>query len=155
MVSLDLRAVLAAPGVRAVVTADDIPGDKLLATFIHDEPVFAIERVEHIGQVLGVVVAGSHAQARAAAQLMVLKVDPEPPVLSVKPVVVSEVSSREAQRHGDLDGVAALAMTKSDAMTKVLPSVQVQRGDAAHAMQNTPHQLHGQLEIGGQEHYYL
>ena len=161
MVSLDLSAVLAAPGVRAVVTTDDIPGDKLLATFIHDEPVFATERVEHIGQVLGLVVADSHAQARAAAQLMVLKVDSEPPVLSVRPVVVSEVSSRGAQRRGDLDGVAPLAMTKSDAMTesnamtKVLPSVQVQRGDAAHAMQNAPHQLRGQLEIGGQEHYYL
>ena len=75
LVSLDLSAVLAAPGVRAVVTTDDIPGDKLLATFIHDEPVFATERVEHIGQVLGLVVADSHAQARAAAQLMVLKVE--------------------------------------------------------------------------------
>ena len=122
---------------------------------IHDEPVFATERVEHIGQVLGLVVADSHAQARAAAQLMVLKVDSEPPVLSVRPVVVSEVSSRGAQRRGDLDGVAPLAMTKSDTMTKVLPSVLVQRGDASHAMQNAPHQLRGQLEIGGQEHYYL
>jgi xanthine dehydrogenase large subunit len=45
--------------VRAVVTVDDIPGDKLLATFVHDEPVFASQRVEHIGQVLGLVVADS------------------------------------------------------------------------------------------------
>lgn len=122
ILSLDLSAVLAAPGVHAVITADDIPGDKLLATFVHDEPVFATGRVEHVGQVLGLVVADSHIQARAAAQLMVLKVQAEPPVLSARPV-----------------------------MTKVLPTVHVQRGEAAQAMQQAPHQLAGQLEIGGQE----
>ena len=174
IVSLDLSAVLASPGVRTVVTVDDIPGDKLLATFVHDEPVFATDCVEHIGQVLGLVVADSHAQARTAAQLMVLKVEAEPPVLNARPDTASESvmaseakpspviareakqsSSRGAQRRGDLDGFASLAMTMSDAMTKVLPSVHVQRGNAAHAMQAAPHQLQGQLEIGGQEHYYL
>jgi len=89
ILSLDLSAVLAAPGVRAVVTVDDIPGDKLLATFVHDEPVFATERVEHIGQVLGLVVADSHVQARAAAQLMVLKVQAETPVIASSSVIAS------------------------------------------------------------------
>ena len=99
IVSLDLSAVLAAPGVRAVVTVDDIPGDKLLATFVHDEPVFASERVEHIGQVLGLVVADSHAQARAAAQLMVLKVEAETPVLHVRSVGASKsVIASEAKQ---------------------------------------------------------
>ena len=126
ILSLDLSAVLAAPGVRAVVTADDIAGDKLLATFVHDEPIFASTHVEHIGQVLGVVVADSHIQARAAAALMQLKVAPLPPAL--------------------------IART---APSTVLPKVHVQRGDAAQALQNAPHQLRNQLEIGGQEHYYL
>ena len=135
ILSLDLRAVLAAPGVRAVVTLDDIPGDKLLATFVHDEPVFATERVEHIGQVLGLVVADSHVQARAAAQLMVLKVEAEAPVLNA--------------------GSPRRFAFREDNMTTVLPSVHVQRGDAVQAMAQAPHQLQGQLEIGGQEHYYL
>ena len=30
------------PGVRAVLLARDIPGDPLLATFVHDEPIFAM-----------------------------------------------------------------------------------------------------------------
>ena len=34
-------------------------------------------------------------------------------------------------------------------------SVKVQRGDAAKALAEAPHQWQGQLEIGGQEHYYL
>ena len=113
ILSLDLSAVLAAPGVHAVITTDDIPGDKLLATFVHDEPVFATGRVEHVGQVLGLVVAESHIQARAAAQLMVLKVQAEPPVLTARPV-----------------------------MTKVLPTVHVQRGEAAQEPRPVSVQAH-------------
>ena len=129
IVSMDLSAVRAAPGVRAVLTADDIPGDKRLATMVHDEAVFATDRVEHIGQVLGVVVADTHVQARAAAQLMKLQVQAELPKLN----------ARQAQADASL----------------VLPSVHVRRGDPNLVLSQAPHQLQGQLEIGGQEHYYL
>ncbi|MGP1684164.1 MAG: xanthine dehydrogenase molybdopterin binding subunit, partial [Giesbergeria sp.] len=37
---VDAAAALAMPGVRGVVLAGDIPGDKVLAAFAHDEPVF-------------------------------------------------------------------------------------------------------------------
>jgi len=126
IVSLDWRAVRTAPGVHAVVTADDIPGDKLLATFVHDEPIFASTQVEHIGQVLGLVVAETHVQARAAAALLRIQVEPQAPALDAR-----------------------------SAPQQVLPTVRVQRGDARQALQQAPHQLHNQLEIGGQEHYYL
>ena len=129
ILSLDLSAVMSAEGVCAVVTAEDIPGDKLLSSFTHDEPVFANQRVEHIGQVLGLVVAETHLQARAAAQLAVLKIEAETPVLN----------ARDAQSQN----------------ATVLPRVHVARGEAQSAMNKAPHQLQGQLEIGGQEHYYL
>ena len=83
ILSLDLSAVMSSEGVRAVVTAEDIPGDKLLSSFTHDEPVFASQRVEHIGQVLGLVVAETHLQARAAAHLAVLKIEAETPLLKL------------------------------------------------------------------------
>ena len=129
ILSLDLTAVLASLGVRGVITAEDIPGDPLLSTFVHDEPVFASQRVDHIGQVLGVVVADSHAHARAAAHRAVLSVEAEPALLN----------ARQAQAQN----------------ATVLPRVRVQRGDAQAAMQNAAHHVHTQLEIGGQEHYYL
>ena len=112
-----------------MVTAEDIPGDKLLSTFVHDEPVFAYARVDHIGQVLGLVVAETHLQARAAAQLAVLKVEAEQ----------AQLNARDAQSQN----------------ATVLPRVHVARGEAQSAMNKAPHQLQGQLEIGGQEHYYL
>ncbi len=129
ILSLDLSAVMSSEGVRAVVTAEDIPGDKLLASFTHDEPVFASQRVEHIGQVLGLVVADTHLQARAAAHLAVLKVEAEQ----------AQLNARDAQSQN----------------ATVLPRVHVARGEAQSAMDRAPHQLQGQLEIGGQEHYYL
>ncbi|MFM7802678.1 MAG: xanthine dehydrogenase molybdopterin binding subunit, partial [Limnohabitans sp.] len=126
---LDLNAVLGSDGVHSVVTAQDIPGDRLLATFVHDEPVFAFERVDHIGQVLGLVLADSHLQARAAAQRVLLKVKTQPVHLDAR---VSQAQN-----------------------ATVLPTVHVQRGNALQAIARAPHQWSGQLEIGGQEHYYL
>ena len=63
------------PGVRGVVLAGDIPGDPVLATFVHDEPVFARDKVEHIGQVIGLVVAETVMQARRAARQVQLKIE--------------------------------------------------------------------------------
>ncbi|RYI29820.1 MAG: xanthine dehydrogenase molybdopterin binding subunit, partial [Acetobacteraceae bacterium] len=55
LLRVDASAALALPGVRGVVLAGDVPGDPLLATFVHDEPVFAGDTVQHIGQVIGLV----------------------------------------------------------------------------------------------------
>ena len=41
------------------------------------------------------------------------------------------------------------------AKSYVLPPVVVKRGDAAAALEQAQHTLHGQLEVGGQEHFYL
>nr|WP_232533084.1 MULTISPECIES: xanthine dehydrogenase molybdopterin binding subunit [Ramlibacter] len=126
---IDPAAALALPGVRAVVLARDIPGDPVLATFVHDEPIFARDRVEHVGQVVGLVVADSVMQARRAARLVRLDIEPLPVVLDV----------REAHAN----------------RSYVLPPVVVRRGDPEAALAAARHRLAGQLEVGGQEHFYL
>jgi len=70
LVAMDLHQVLAAPGVVGTVSAQDIPGDPLLASFVHDEPIFAGPQLMHVGQVMGLVVGHSHTQARQAARQM-------------------------------------------------------------------------------------
>ena len=52
--------------ISCVVTTRDIPGDPVLATFTHDEPIFARDTVQHVGQVIGLVVADSALAARRA-----------------------------------------------------------------------------------------
>ncbi|MEO7642807.1 MAG: xanthine dehydrogenase molybdopterin binding subunit, partial [Ramlibacter sp.] len=82
LLGVDASAALALPGVRGVLLPADIPGDKLLATFVHDEPIFALDTVQHIGQVIGLVVADTVMQARRAARLVVQRIEPLPPILS-------------------------------------------------------------------------
>jgi xanthine dehydrogenase large subunit len=129
LLGVDAAAALAMPGVRGVVLAADVPGDPLLATFVHDEPIFAVDTVQHIGQVIGLVVAGSVMQARHAARKVQLHIDALPAVLTVR------------------DALAAQSF--------VLPPVTVRRGDAAAALARAPHTISGSLEVGGQEHFYL
>ncbi|WP_332776019.1 molybdopterin cofactor-binding domain-containing protein, partial [Polaromonas sp.] len=129
LLGVDASAALALPGVHDVILAKDIPGDPILATFSHDEPIFATTHVEHIGQVVGVVVADSVMLARRAARLVKLDIEALPAILTVQEAL-------KAQSY-------------------VLPPVFVKRGDAAQALASAPHTLSGSFEIGGQEHFYL
>ena len=125
LLGVDTRAALAMPGVRGVVLSRDIPGDPMLAAFAGDEPVFAMDTVQHIGQVVGLVVADTVMQARRAARKVQLNIDTLPAILSIQ------------------DALAAQSF--------VLPPVYVKRGDAAAALAHAPHTLNGTLEVGGQQ----
>ncbi len=127
--AVDARAALSMAGVRDVVLARDIPGDPMLAAFAGDEPIFALDAVQHVGQVIGLVVADSVAQARRAARAVVLDIETLPAILTIK------------------DALAA--------QSYVLPPVFIARGDAAQALAQAAHTLSGTLEVGGQEHFYL
>lgn len=129
LLGVDARAALAMPGVRTVVLPADIPGDPILATFVHDEPIFAGAKVEHVGQVVGLVVADTVMQARRAARKVQLQIEPLPAILDV----------REAVRRKSF----------------VLDPVVVRRGDPERGIERAPHRLQGSLEVGGQEHFYL
>ena len=52
LLGVDTSAALAMPGVRDVIVAKDIPGHPMLASFMGDEPIFATDTVQHIGQVI-------------------------------------------------------------------------------------------------------
>ena len=127
--AVDARAALAMPGVRGVVLAADIPGDPKLATFVGDEPIFAIDTVQHAGQVIGLVVAGTVMQARRAARAVKVDIEALPAILDVR--------EAHAQR------------------SYVLQPVVVRRGEPEAALAQAKHRLSGQLEVGGQEHFYL
>jgi xanthine dehydrogenase large subunit len=127
--AIDATAALALPGVVGLVTAANIPGDPILATFVHDEPVLARDKVEHIGQVVALVVAHDVMQARRAARLVKLDIEALPAILTV----------REALAAG----------------SQVLPTVTVRRGEPEVALARSAYTLEGSLVVGGQEHFYL
>ena len=129
LVGLDASAALALPGVQGFICAADIPGDPILAAFGHDEPVFAQDTVQFIGQVGGLILADDAMTARRAARLVKWDIEALPPVLTPQ-----EAHARQSY---------------------VLPPVHVKRGDAAAALARAPHTLEGSFEVGGQEHFYL
>jgi xanthine dehydrogenase large subunit len=129
LLGVDTGEALKMDGVQGVVLARDNPGDPILPTFVHDEPIFARDKVEFVGQVIGVVVADTVMQARRAARKVKLEIEALPAIIDV----------REAVK----------------AQSFVLPPVTVRRGQPEQGMARAPHRLSGSLEVGGQEHFYL
>src|SRR5690606_9646452 len=82
IVSLDLESVRQAPGVVAVITAQDIPGENNCGPVVHDDPVLADGLVQYVGQPVFAVVADSHDAARRAARLAHMQYEDLPAVLS-------------------------------------------------------------------------
>ncbi|MFZ4528316.1 MAG: xanthine dehydrogenase molybdopterin binding subunit [Undibacterium curvum] len=129
LLELNLEAVRAAPGVVAVFTASDFPGDNQCGPILKDDPILAQDVVEYLGQPVFIVVANSHQQARHAARLAQFKVDALPAVLD----------PRAAHAAGSY----------------VLPPMALRRGDAEQALLQAKHRIQGQWQVGGQEQFYL
>jgi xanthine dehydrogenase large subunit len=122
--------VRSAPGVIDVLTAADIPGDNDVSpTPAHDDPIFATDLVEYAGQSIFAVVADSRHAARAAALLARVTYEERTPIVTIA----------QALAAGSL----------------LEPSYTMARGDLDAAFESALHILTGQLEIGGQEHFYL
>jgi xanthine dehydrogenase molybdenum-binding subunit len=120
IVAVHTEAALAAPGVHAVFTAADIPGEVYVGLIYKDWPVMISvgQRTSYAGDVLAVVVADTREQARAAAKLVTVDYTVHQPVTDAvvalepgAPVAVwntpSNVLSTSEYARGDVD--AALA----------------------------------------------
>ncbi|MEL6894354.1 MAG: molybdopterin cofactor-binding domain-containing protein, partial [Actinomycetota bacterium] len=117
--SIDTSEALAAPGVRAVITAADIPAARRVGLIHKDWPVMIPVggRTSYLGDVLAVVVADTRIQARAAADLIDVDYDVHAPMVDpVRMVDSSEdavweldgnVLSRSTYRRGEADDAIA------------------------------------------------
>lgn len=65
---IDTAAALKAPGVRAVLTGEDIPGN--IGIYLGDKPPLARRKVRHYGEPVAAVVADSEKEAEAALPLI-------------------------------------------------------------------------------------
>ena len=85
IVTLDLDAVKAAPGVVAVLLSDHIPGvnDCSPARGALDDPIIASDSIQFHGQVIFAVVAETREAARRATRLARIEIEPEPPAVTV------------------------------------------------------------------------
>ncbi len=77
----DLKAALALPGVRAIVTGDDLDPAHRMGAFIKDEPALAQGKVRYVGEIVAAVAADTEEIARRAARLVRVDYDPLSAVL--------------------------------------------------------------------------
>ena len=131
LVSIDLELLRRQPGVVAVLTAADIPGENNCGPLLHDDPLLADGELRYVGQPVYAVIATDRELARRAAALakQAIVATPLPAVLT----------AREAHAIGQY----------------VLPPMHLSRGDAAGALAASPHRLDGEWAVGGQEQFYL
>jgi xanthine dehydrogenase molybdopterin binding subunit/xanthine dehydrogenase small subunit len=131
VVSVDVSAAANEPGVALVLTAKDVPGMNDVGAVRHDEPLFAAEGGEASfhGHVVALVVGASYDACRRAGEKVKVEYEPLEPVLGVRD-----------------------AITKDSFHTQ--PHV-IRRGDCDVALANSPHRFAGEIEMGGQEHFYL
>lgn len=127
--AMNLDAVRQAPGVVAVFTAADIPGENNAGSVVHDEPLLATDQTSYPQQPLFVVAAETRDQARRAARMATFEADELPAAVNFDQIV-------ERDEH-------------------VMPTLEVVTGDAEAALSKSAHRLEGRIEIGGQEHMYL
>lgn len=131
MTDIDLKAVSDAEGVVAVLTADDITGvNDVSPTGLHDEPVFAEKIIEFYGQPIFAVLAKTRDQARRAAKLAEISYEKQTPVIDV-----------QSAMDADYPHVTA--------------PLTLSYGDAQAALSSAKHRIKGEVEIGGQDHFYL
>ena len=128
--SIDLKQVRAAPGVVAVLTAQDLPFTNDVSPSIHDEPLLSDGSIHYRGQPIFVVAATSHLAARKAARRAQIVYGEEAPLLTYEAALEANARFEEGPR----------IWTK---------------GDPDAAIAAAPNVLTGMIEMGGQEHFYL
>ena len=126
---LDLNAVQSAPGVAATLTADDIPGENNFGPIVHDDPILAGDTVLYAGHPVFAAAASTVDAARKAVRLADMDVEALPAILDPATAVKQE--------------------------SFVLPTEQLERGDAPAAISAAPHRLKGRTACGGQDQFYL
>ena len=98
IVSIDTAGARALPGVHAVLTHEDVPGEKLYGLEIADQPVLASDRVRYWGEAVALVAADHPEQARRAAQNVRIEYEVLEPVTDPER---GEVLRHIKIRHGD------------------------------------------------------
>ncbi len=115
---IDVSRAAAAPGVVAVVTAADVPGDRVVGLIARDWPVLVAEGeiTRYVGDVLAAVAARTRRAARAAAALIEVEYDVLDPVTDPFAALATGAPALHAAgnlletsivRRGDVDGALA------------------------------------------------
>jgi CO/xanthine dehydrogenase Mo-binding subunit len=81
---IDISRAVSMPGVHAVLTHADVPGEKRYGLEFRDQPVLASDRVRYFGEPVALVAADHPEQARRAAEKITVDYEPLEPVADME-----------------------------------------------------------------------
>ena len=127
--SIHIEKAIQLPGIKAILSFKDIPGENQMGPVIHDEACLAENETVFIGQAVLLIAAETKSLAREAEKLIEIE-------------------------YGIRDSIIDLvtAMAKGN---RLHPPRKIECGDIETAFKNAPHVFEGELTTGGQEHWYL
>ena len=144
IIGIDLSDALGMAGVQAVLTHEDVPGQKTYGLEFPDQPVLAIDRVRYFGEPVAIVAAEEPEQARRAAAAV--RVEYEPLVPVVDPERATELEplhpDRPTMGHG----------YREDPRPNVVRSIVIRRGDPGAEGEVT---VSGTYVVGQQDQAFL
>ena len=139
IIAIDATAALQKPGVRAVFSAADIPGELMVGIIYKDWPVMIPVggRTSYAGDVLAIVVAETRDEARAATQFVDVQYTVHTPLTDP----VAAMSSSE------------IAVWKTD--NNILSTSRYKRGDTQIALSTSAHVIEETFVTQRIEHAFL
>ncbi len=144
ILSIDVSEALRLEGVHAVLTHDDVPGEKRYGLEFQDQPVLAFERVRYFGEPVALVAAEDPEQARRAAER--IRVEYEP----LEPVVDAERATEQEPLHPDRPTMGH--GYRDDPRPNVVRSLVIRHGDPEAAGDVS---VSGVYEVGIQDQAFL
>lgn len=135
---IDTAAARALPGVELVLTAHDVPGQRLLGHVVHDWPVMIAEGEEtrYVGDALAILAASSEAIARRAVDLIRVEYEERTPLLSPEEAMAGDAAHLHPKGN-------------------LLATTAVKRGDADRAIAEARHVVTQHYSTPRQEHAFL
>jgi len=129
IVQIDTRSAVENKGVHCVLSAQDIPGRKDISAVFPGDILLAENEISYHSQPILLVVADSYKTAREAARAIKIEYKEKAPLLDIN----QALENKEFVR----------------------PPHSLQRGELKKGFEASVHTLSGELELGGQEHFYL
>lgn len=126
---IDISAAYEVEGVVTVLTADDVPGTNNTGVIVPDEVLFPTEEVSYFGQAIVWVVGETDTAARLGADRVQVEYEPLPAIVSIQEAIAANSFHNQLQT--------------------------CRRGTPEIALQQAEHVLTGEVQMNGQDHFYL
>ena len=138
LLSVDTSAAKAAPGVRWVLTAEDVPGLNAHGRTVPDQPVFAHDFVRFTGDPIALVLADTREQAAAAVELVTVEYGPLPGLFNPADALAPDAPQLVHSAPGN-----------------VCKALVHEVGDIDAAFASAAHVVEGHFSTQRQDHAYL